>query len=386
MTTYVTQADDNVGQRGWPPLDATRVGLGRDEEPWGDWSFTMVPEHIENFAVRAEAIKPFTVAVIPAFNEERFVSSVVIAAKRCARQVIVVDDGSTDHTALFAASSGADVIRIHKNCGKGLALNAGFRRARELGADVVVTLDADAQHDAAEIPALAEPILRGHADIVIGSRFMTAECSVPAWRRVGQHVLTKLTNMASGTSISDSQSGYRAFSPRAIQTLRFDQPGLAMESEMQFLAERNGLRMLEVPVTVSYLDGNKRNPVLHGLQVMEAILSLVSRRRPLAFLTLPGVALCVLGLVTGLHVVDVLQTHHMVQFGTAILSALFIIVGIVLGVTGVILNSIDYLLCRMTAEINVALELRSDREGNSAPLDTRRHESWLGVFPGGSQT
>lgn len=311
--------------------------------------------HYRDLTLRAQATSPHTVVVIPAYNEERFIASVVVSARRCARAVIVVDDGSTDRTADFARDSGAEVIQLPTNQGKGAALNAAFARARRLAAHVVVTIDADAQHDAAEIPILAEPVLENRADIVIGSRFLEAKSDIPRWRRFGQHTLTRLTNAGSGTSITDSQSGYRAFSRQAIDQLHFESRGLAMESEMQFTADRCGLRMMEVPITVQYLDGSKRNPVVHGLEVLEAILGLVARRRPLAFLGFPGVVLVAVGVVVGLWVVSIVSHGHAIPLGTAILSSLLIITGFLLGMTGVILNSLEYFLTRISEEIHQTL-------------------------------
>ena len=105
------------------------------------------------------------VVVIPAYNEERFIGSVVIQTKSYADTVIVVDDGSSDNTAVVATSAGALVVKHETNQGKGVALNTGFAYARSLGADVVVTIDADGQHDSAEIHAVVDPVLDGDADI-----------------------------------------------------------------------------------------------------------------------------------------------------------------------------------------------------------------------------
>jgi glycosyltransferase involved in cell wall biosynthesis len=112
------------------------------------------------------------VAVIPAYNEERFIGSVVLRARQYADTVIVVDDGSTDATGEIAAAAGVIVVRHESNRGKGAALNTGFHRARALGAAAVVTLDGDGQHRGDELAVLAEPVLSGQADIVVGSRFL----------------------------------------------------------------------------------------------------------------------------------------------------------------------------------------------------------------------
>ncbi len=295
--------------------------------------------------------RPVVIAVIPAFNEERFIASVVINTLQYVERVIVVDDGSSDQTAMLARMAGADVVRCPVNGGKGQALNAGFARAQDLGPHAVVTLDGDAQHDPSEIPNLVYPILTGDADVVIGSRFLQTKSYIPRWRQFGQHTLTLVTNRASGTVMSDSQSGYRAFSVAALPSFYFETTGLAIESEMQFILQRSSLRVAEVPISVQYRDGNKRNPVLHGLAVMESIFSLVARRRPLAFFGLPGAVVMGLGLVVGGTVIHSVDTAHAVPIGTVVLSALCLLFGLTLSITGVILHSLDHVVGRIQTEM-----------------------------------
>lgn len=305
------------------------------------------------------------VVVIPAYNEERFIGSVVITARQYAEKVIVVDDGSTDRTAQVAEMAGAEVIRLAENVGKGGALNEGFRRACKLRPRAVVMLDGDAQHDPAEIAQLVQPITRGEADLVIGSRFLDKKSIIPRWRQAGQHALTALTNAASGTTSTDSQSGYRAFSLSALDKLWFRSKGLAMESEMQFLAQRAGLRVVEVPICVQYLDGNKRNPVAHGLQVIDSILGLVARRHPLMFMGVPAVVLLIAGLVLGVSVIETINLRHAVPLGTATLSTLLLIVGLVLGVAGVILNTLEHFMGHLWEELHTTLRRGSDSDSQA---------------------
>lgn len=299
---------------------------------------------------------PSTVVVIPAFNEERFIASVVVAASYYSNHVLVVDDGSTDQTARFGISSGAEVIRLDVNHGKGAAINAGFARARELNADVVVTIDADSQHDASEIPLLTTPVIENLADVVIGSRFLRSHRDIPRWRQLGQHALTVVTNTASGTTSTDSQSGFRAYSPLAIRLLHFESRGLGMESEMQFAVGSLRLRLLEVPVSARYFDRSKRNPVVHGVQVTETILHLVVRRRPLAFLGPPGLGLICLGMTVGLSVTSSVVSGHEVPLGSVVLCSTLLVVGLLLGITGLVLNSLEYVLQRMRHDIDRAFD------------------------------
>jgi glycosyltransferase involved in cell wall biosynthesis len=129
--------------------------------------------------------KPFVVACIPAFNEEGRIGGVVVQARKYVDRVVVCDDGSGDLTGEIAEGLGAVVIRHGRNLGKGAALRSAFLRARELGADVVVMLDADGQHDPEEIPGLVEPILKGAADMVVVSRYAEgSKTDAPLYRAI----------------------------------------------------------------------------------------------------------------------------------------------------------------------------------------------------------
>ncbi|MEB2287577.1 MAG: glycosyltransferase family 2 protein [Anaerolineae bacterium] len=285
------------------------------------------------------------VAVIAALNEDRFIGSVVLKTRRYVDQVIVVDDGSHDQTAAVAEQAGALIIRHERNLGKAQAVNTGLRRAREMKAALVVLIDADGQHDPAEIPTLLAPVEAGTADVVVGSRFLDVRSHIPRWRTWGQRALTLATNLASGVAITDSQSGFRALSRRALETLAFrPEGGFSLESEMQFLAQQHGLSIQEVPVSVTYAERPKRNPFGHGLQVVNGILVLVSQHRPLIFFGVPGLLILVLGLALGVLVVDRYNDYQTLAVGTALISILLAIIGIQTLFTGIILHSIRALL------------------------------------------
>jgi glycosyltransferase involved in cell wall biosynthesis len=302
----------------------------------------------------AEAQPEHVVAVIiPAYNEERFIASVVLKTRTVTTQVIVVDDGSTDRTAELAEATGAVVLRLSENRGKAAALTAGFTHALTLAPDAIVCLDADAQHEPAEIPYLAKPILDDLADVVVGSRFLSMQSAIPRWRRFGQHTLTAMTNIMSGTRITDSQSGFRAFSVAAVRALNLASNGLSVESEMQFQFANAGLRVVEVPISVRYLDGNKRNPIVHGLQIVDTLVSLVARRRPLLFFSLPGVLLTSAGSLLGLHVALVMKIDGTLLTGSAMVTVLLLVIGLLLAVTGIILHSMGHLVERLREVIQL---------------------------------
>ncbi len=280
------------------------------------------------------------VAVIPAHNEDRFIASVVIKTLYHAGLVIVVDDGSTDQTAFLAHQAGALVIKSDINLGKAKAITLGFAEALKYNPEVIVCLDGDSQHEPAQIPDLIQPILNGEADIVVGSRFLNPLDGTPKWRRFGQWLFTKITNAASKVKITDSQSGFRAFSVGAVRSLRFSSSSLGFESEMQILLNDHQYRVTEVPITVHYIDGNKRSPFSHGLQVIDTIMGLIARRRPLAFFSLPGVIFASIGVLFGINVVHGILTQSTVVFGTALVASSLIVIGVLLFATGVILNSL----------------------------------------------
>ena len=281
-----------------------------------------------------------TVAAIPCFNEERFIGSVVIKTRDYVDEVVVIDDGSTDMTATVAERAGARVVSHQSNQGKAAALNTAFEQAREEGWDVMVLLDGDAQHDPADIPRLLEPVMSDRADIVVGSRFLHPESRIPRVRALGQRVLTFVTNLGAEVRLTDSQSGFRAFSSRAIESLSFSEKGFSVESEMQFLAKESGLAVEEVPVGVEYHEAPKRSPVAHGVGVLNSVVGLISRRYPLVFFGLPGLVLLAIGLWQGWRVMDLYNTHDEFYIGPALLAVLLCSVGSLSIFTGLILYTI----------------------------------------------
>lgn len=278
---------------------------------------------------------------IPAYNEERFIGSVVLQVRRAGLSVLVIDDGSSDQTSEVAEAAGAFVERHPENRGKAEALNTAFRYARSSGASALVVLDGDGQHNVAEIQRLLEPILSGEADIAIGSRFLAeSPGSIPRVRRLGQKAMTAVTNACSGAAVTDSQSGFRAFSRKAIETLLFSAKGFNVEVEMQFWASEHGLRLVEVPITAVYLDPPKRNVLSHGLHVLNGILSLVGRRRPLLSFGVPGFIVLLVGLSFGVMVTQIYQTTHVLAVGYSLITVLCTITGLLSIFTGLLLHSV----------------------------------------------
>ena len=227
--------------------------------------------------------EPTVAVVIPAYNEAESVSGVVEALPGRVLghrvEAIVVSDGSDDDTRAAAANADAIVTEHPINQGQGGALKTGFAIAQQHGADVVVTMDADGQHRAADLEALIEPILEDRADYVLGSRYLGEDDSGNSQtRRVGIRAFTWFINFVSKADVTDCTNGYRAIRGSRLDELtlteeRFSAPELIIE------ARKNGLRIEEVPVTIRSRDaGETKKPKLgYALGLTRTILVTVVR-------------------------------------------------------------------------------------------------------------
>ena len=207
-----------------------------------------------------------SIVIIPALNEQAAIGSIVKRSLEYADDVLVIDDGSDDNTSRIASEAGARVIKHPNNRGKGVSLKDAFGEVS--GYDIVVTIDGDGQHNPDEIPLLMEPIREGSADLVNGSRYLNGfDEETPAYRRVGQRVLDIATNITSGTNVTDSQSGFRAFNGKTLKCYRFRDTGFGIESEMLADAAEHDLKIVEVPITVRYdvENSSTKGPVTHGV-------------------------------------------------------------------------------------------------------------------------
>lgn len=191
-------------------------------------------------------------AVIPAYNEASRVGAVVKAAQQYVDCVIVVDDGSLDGTSRRAAVAGAVVLQHPENAGAGSATMTGIEAARALGADVVVTLDADEQHDPADIPSLLRPVQEGKVDIVFANRFGSNRNRIPFIRRLFNTAGNLVTFFATGLWVADSQCGFKALGPRALQEIDLRTRGFEFCTEIVREAKQRQWHIAEVPVKVVY--------------------------------------------------------------------------------------------------------------------------------------
>jgi glycosyltransferase involved in cell wall biosynthesis len=288
--------------------------------------------------------------IIPAYNEARLIGSLILKLRQQPVELLVVDDGSTDDTAEIAQAAGAEVLQLESNQGKGAALNAGLGHTSQRQADAIVMIDADGQHLPNELAQIVRPILEGKADITIGSRYLQDTSNTPSHRKFGHKMLNVITNTFSGVQVTDSQSGYRAFSPKAYHLLRFSSKGFSVESEMQFLASEHDLEVLEVPITIQYLDKEKRSAWTQGASVLNGIITLASQYRPLLFFSLPGLLSLVGGVIWGIIVINRYMIYDELAIGYAMICVLLCLLGMTLVSTGITLHSIRLLFLEHLSE------------------------------------
>ncbi len=285
------------------------------------------------------------VAAIPAHNEEKTIARVVLGAQRYADKVLVCDDGSQDLTAEIAERLGAEVIRHGRRFGYGAAVRSLFKRGRELEAEVVVTIDADGQHNPEEIPKLLTPLKGGAADVVIGSRFIEAGSSVPWYRKQGIKVITKLSG-ADEIRITDAQSGFRAYSTKALDTILPAEQGMGASTEILMRAVESGLRLTEVPVGARYkgLQTCSQNPLYHGLDVVASVLKFISMRHPLRFYGGIGISALSAALGFGLWAIAIYTNEGRLVTNLVVLATGLGLVGTLAVFTGLILFTLLSLL------------------------------------------
>lgn len=284
-----------------------------------------------------------TLVAVPCFNEGLMIASVVLRSRGFVDDVLVVDDGSSDRTAVTAKEAGAIVITHKVNRGYGGALRTCFEYARDNGYDVMVILDGDGQHDPANIPDMLQKMKEAGADIVIGSRFIGAQEGIPFYRRVGQQVLDLATRRSGGTPTTDTQCGFRAYGPKAIEQIAVSDDSMGAGSEILTVANELGLQLTEVPVRVRYdlEDTSSQHPISHGIDVMSSIAWRMLTRRPVVFIALPGFLLTFAGLYSSLSsMLSLISTRTTSIEGLVIGLAVLImgIVGLFTGLTIAILN------------------------------------------------
>ena len=283
------------------------------------------------------------VAGLPMYNEEETIGTVVTLTSDYVDHVICVDDGSSDSSARIAESCGATVHRHRVNRGYGGALKSLFSASRKLDADILVILDSDGQHDPTSIPELIQPIIDGEADFVIGSRFVEGGQTenMPAYRRLGIKVISAASNLSSDLGISDTQSGFRAFSKKAIERLRFDAEGMELSLEMLEDANEKNLQIKEVPTLIRYdvPKGSNFTALSHGFTVLAWAMISLSQKKPMLVLGLPGLGLFATGLAMAFNAINGVTDSVDAIVGPGLTAIWIGVLGIALMATGLVLQS-----------------------------------------------
>lgn len=269
---------------------------------------------------------PIIVACIPAYNEERRIGAVLEKTIGLVDEVLVCDDGSTDRTVEIAESLGATVIKHETNKGYGGAIKTLFNTASSMNADIAITLDSDGQHKPEDITRLVNHMVMNEVDIVIGSRFIESMTKFPLYRKIGIGIINKLTS--NDSKISDTQSGFRAYSRNALQSLTLIEEGMGVSTEILLKAEKQGLAIGEVPIEVLYHDDSStHNPVAHGLSVVYSSLKHITVKQPFVLIGVPYImcmmlfCLIITGRVYGVDTVSAIIEDNMLLLATTLISA-----------------------------------------------------------------
>ena len=279
---------------------------------------------------------------IPAYNEEKNIASIIIKLKKIAQKIIVCDDGSTDLTGEIAQKLGAIVISHPKNLGYGSGIRSIFQKAKEIESDILVTFDADGQHQVQDIEKVIEPILKNKADIVIGSRFLdNKNVSAPEYRKIGIKLITKVTNSTLKEKITDSQSGFRAYSKDVITKLEPGDVGMGISTEIIIKASSRGFKIAEVPIIIKY-DGNTstHNPVSHGTSVLLSTIKYISIEHPLKFYGIPSLVFFAIGLTFTFLSVQYYTEIGRLNTNLTLIGAGTILIGVILIITTILLYSL----------------------------------------------
>ena len=282
-------------------------------------------------------------ACIPAYNEENHIADVIKKSLLYVDQVVVCDDGSTDDTAKIAKSTGAIVIS-QSNQGYGAAISTLFDYARRNNAKIMVTLDSDGQHNPEQIPLLLDAIITHGVDVSVGSRFL-GDTEASGYRKAGIKIITSAANYGTNLKISDSQSGFRAYSRKAISTIHPTEQGMSVSTEILLKISNKGLSLAEVPISIIYgPDTSEHNSVSHGVSVLMNTLKYISIKHPIKFYGIPGLFLTILGVILGGVFLDAYLNDQVVFYGSLLGAVVLFLLGAILSVTAIILFSIANLI------------------------------------------
>jgi len=280
---------------------------------------------------------------IPAFNEEAAIGKLVKKILSYVDSVAVCDDGSSDNTTKEAEDSGAHVIVHDENMGKGSALKSLFEYAKHSSSDIIVTIDGDGQFLPEEIKKLTKPIIEKTSDIVVGYRF-DDDTEMPSYRKIGNKILDRATNIISSIPIRDTQSGFRAYSKKAIELIEFSNDGFTADSEILINASKHDLRISEEKITVIYDTGRRtstKNPILHGSSVLGSLIEMILVKHPLKYLGIPGLIVIFCGVLFSSYTISVFNETQLLPIPFALVSIAILLLGFLLLMSSGILFAIN---------------------------------------------
>ena len=279
---------------------------------------------------------------IPAFNEEKNIAGIITKLKDVTDKIIVCDDGSSDLTATISEQLGTIVIKHDKNLGYGAAIRSIFLKAKTLDSNTLVTFDADGQHRVEDIQSVIKPINDHVSDVVIGSRFLDdSEKEVPNYRKVGIKVITKITNASIKKQLTDSQSGFRAYSKEVLNEINPSEMGMGISTEILIKAASKNFKISEVPIKITYHGKTStHNPVSHGTSVIISTIKYTSIERPLVFYGIPSVIFLLIGLTFSYMAIQYYVDIGRLSTNLTIGGATTVLIGIVLLITATLLFSL----------------------------------------------
>ena len=279
---------------------------------------------------------------IPAFNEEKNIAVLITKLKKITDDIIVCNDGSSDLTSKIAEELGATVINHEKNLGYGAAIRSIFLKSKNLDGDVLVTFDADGQHRTEDISKVIAPIINRESDLVIGSRFLDeSEKEIPQHRKVGIKVITKITNATMKKQLTDSQSGFRAYSKKVLNELNPSELGMGISTEILIKASAKNFRISEVPIKIIYKGNTStHNPVSHGSSVLFSTIKFTSIEHPLKFYGVPSMIFFAIGLSFIYFSAQYYTEVGNLNTNLTLIGAGATLIAVVLLITGILLYSL----------------------------------------------